>query len=97
MTPPDSAETVRLSDEERETVVSCIRGIEQGLWNPTPAMMRFVALIFRRLVWAGQDWRQTMADPCTCKPGTEGCPRESECFAAWLAWHHHFDGERSDA
>jgi len=28
-----------------------------------------------------------MIEPCTCKPGdgSEQCPREEECYAAWMA------------
>ena len=52
--PVRHAEKVRLSLEERATVVSIIGGIERGIWKPTPAMKRFVAQMLQRLLWATQ-------------------------------------------
>lgn len=38
-------------------------------------------------IWPDPNWRDTQADPCTCRPGdgTDECPRYDECLEAFSA------------
>lgn len=38
---------------------------------------------------AGAGFRVLQDDPCTCPPGTDGCPRENECMDAYQRWTEH--------
>ena len=39
-----------LTDDEHDTVRAWVHGIDQGIWNPTPATKRHLADVLRRVV-----------------------------------------------